>query len=170
MNEQKLSQSDIRQLQQALSILAMIDSHYTVPAADGIYGPKTTEAVRIFQRLCQLPETGEADTETRRWLEEDYREMMALLSDPQPIYPFPAPYAVLTEGESGATVAILQAILREIGSDYRLPVPLITGVFDTETVHYIKQWQEVLGMNKTGHVNQALWDRLAAIYNARLFP
>jgi peptidoglycan hydrolase-like protein with peptidoglycan-binding domain len=39
-------------------------------AADGLYGPATTEAIETFQRSVELPVTGEADDATRTMLSE----------------------------------------------------------------------------------------------------
>ena len=48
----------IRSLQTMLRVLAENDDAYKPLIPDGIYGPDTMEAVRIFQRLHRLPITG----------------------------------------------------------------------------------------------------------------
>ncbi|MEW6368267.1 MAG: peptidoglycan-binding protein [Acidobacteriota bacterium] len=45
---------------------------YDCGAADGVVGPRTRTAIREFQRALGLRETGEADDQTRRRLEQEY--------------------------------------------------------------------------------------------------
>ena len=51
----------IRSLQTMLRVLAENDDASKPLIPDGIYGPDTMEAVRIFQRLHRLPITGVTD-------------------------------------------------------------------------------------------------------------
>lgn len=57
----------VRQLQQQLNRIAQ--NYPAIPKidADGIYGPKTAEAVRTFQNIFDLPKTGVTDYAT--WYE-----------------------------------------------------------------------------------------------------
>ena len=41
-------------------------------AVDGVVGPKTEEALRVFQKVNELPETGRPDTQTRQKLKENH--------------------------------------------------------------------------------------------------
>jgi len=62
----------VRQLQMQL---IRISRNYTaIPTltADGVFGPPTTEAIRIFQRIFGLPETGIADYTTWYEVAEKY--------------------------------------------------------------------------------------------------
>jgi peptidoglycan hydrolase-like protein with peptidoglycan-binding domain len=54
-----LSPATIRMLQHSL-----IQGGYAVDAADGVWGPKTSAAVREFQRMKGLKQTGQADAAT----------------------------------------------------------------------------------------------------------
>ena len=55
---------EVRQLQEHLDTIA--DVYYPIPniAQDGIYGPRTAEAVRAFQEYFDLPATGVVDFPT----------------------------------------------------------------------------------------------------------
>ena len=55
----ELSPATIRMLQHSL-----IQGGYAVDAADGVWGPKTSAAVREFQRMKGLKQTGQADPAT----------------------------------------------------------------------------------------------------------
>ena len=61
------SGTKVRQLQSQLNRIA--DNFPAIPkiAADGIYGPRTAEAVRVFQRVFNLPASGITDYPT--WYE-----------------------------------------------------------------------------------------------------
>lgn len=57
----------VRQLQNQLNRIARNYPALPTVTADGIYGPATAEAVRIFQRIFNLPQTGVTDYAT--WYE-----------------------------------------------------------------------------------------------------
>lgn len=54
----------VRQIQGQLGRIAQNYPAIPTIAADGIYGPATAEAVRVFQRIFDLPETGIVDYPT----------------------------------------------------------------------------------------------------------
>lgn len=54
----------VAQLQEQLAAIAQVYSAIPVIRADGIYGPGTEEAVRAFQSVFGLPETGTVDFAT----------------------------------------------------------------------------------------------------------
>lgn len=54
----------VRQLQQQLNAIARSFPAVPTVQADGIYGPRTAESVRIFQRVFDLPQTGVVDFAT----------------------------------------------------------------------------------------------------------
>ncbi len=54
----------VRQLQQQLNRIAQNYPAIPTIVADGIYGPRTAEAVRTFQRIFGLPQTGVVDFAT----------------------------------------------------------------------------------------------------------
>lgn len=62
----------VRQLQTQLNRIARNYPALPVIAADGIYGPATAEAVRTFQRIFNLPQTGVTDYPTWYEISEIY--------------------------------------------------------------------------------------------------
>ncbi|MBB2182049.1 peptidoglycan-binding protein [Lachnospiraceae bacterium MD1] len=54
----------VRMIQEQLNRIAQVYSAIPKIAVDGIYGPKTAEAVRAFQRIFTLPVTGIVDLAT----------------------------------------------------------------------------------------------------------
>lgn len=66
------SGNKVRQLQEQLNVIS--DAYPALPklTADGIYGPATAEAVRKFQEVFGLPETGITDYSTWYKISEIY--------------------------------------------------------------------------------------------------
>jgi peptidoglycan hydrolase-like protein with peptidoglycan-binding domain len=62
--QSQTGQADVRQAQERLKELG-----YYEGAIDGIYGPKTAEAMREYQRAQGLPVTGTLDQETAQALQ-----------------------------------------------------------------------------------------------------
>lgn len=62
----------VRQIQEQLNVVA--GAYPAIPkiAADGIYGPATSEAVRVFQSVFGLPQTGTVDYRTWYKISEIY--------------------------------------------------------------------------------------------------
>ena len=54
----------VRQLQEQLDAIAQVYTAIPRVTADGIYGPMTAAAVREFQNIFGLPQTGAADFAT----------------------------------------------------------------------------------------------------------
>ena len=66
------SGNKVRQIQEQLNVIA--EAYPALPSinADGIYGPATKEAVREFQEIFGLPETGVTDYPTWYKIQEIY--------------------------------------------------------------------------------------------------
>lgn len=66
------SGNKVRQMQEQLNVIA--GAYPAIPkiSADGIYGPATAEAVRVFQKVFGLPQTGEVDYTTWYKISEIY--------------------------------------------------------------------------------------------------
>ena len=89
------STAGVKEVQQRLIDLGYLDGY-----ADGIIGPKSADAMKLFQRLNNLPVNGKADSETLALLFSN--EAMALP-------------ATLRTGSSGAEVEKLQKKLIQYG-------------------------------------------------------
>ncbi len=62
----------VRQLQNQLNVIAQ--GYPLIPriSADGVYGSQTAEAVRVFQRIFDIPQTGIVDFTTWYRISEIY--------------------------------------------------------------------------------------------------
>ena len=64
--------SKVRQLQQQINAIAKAYPQVPTVAVDGIYGPKTADAVKNIQRIFGLPQTGITDYPTWYKISEIY--------------------------------------------------------------------------------------------------
>ena len=56
--------SKVKQMQDQLNIISRAYPLIPKIASDGIYGPKTANAVKVFQQVFNLPQTGVVDFST----------------------------------------------------------------------------------------------------------
>lgn len=66
------SGNKVRQLQEQLNAIAEVYTQIPTVAVDGVYGPATAEAVREFQDVFDLPQTGVTDYQTWYKISEIY--------------------------------------------------------------------------------------------------
>lgn len=155
----------IREVQEYLRTLALVDNNYVEIAVDGIYSTETAEAVRSFQLMNGLPVTGAVDHITWDRLAQDYRDALTLLSEAVPLKAFPAPQHRLRLGESGDLIYILQAMVNTLAAaenGQRIP---FSGIYDEATQSRIRDLQRIGGFPENGEVDRAFWDHLATWYN-----
>ena len=79
-----------------------------------------------------------------------------------------APPSVLSEGDSGRDVEILQRRLNRISANFPgIPkIPNADGFFDSATTDAVRKFQEVFTLPIDGLVGRATWNRVQAIYTA----
>ena len=128
------------------------DLGYLADDADGIFGPRTREAVELFQNENGLKETGIADASTLRKLYSDTANSCSTYID-------------LQRGDTGYRVRELNRRLKklyylegEVGSSY-----------NSATVAAVKRFQEEYGLTVTGSatekVQKALFSKKAPEYS-----
>lgn len=168
MNEQTHDETVIREAQMILNRLASRIEGLMMISVDGIYGPRTAEAVRIFQNFVDMPVTGILDRETLARLYEADRALDLVNGQSGPIYPFERQLAgrTLNPGDELDLVTIIQLMLRTLGVAYEEFAALeATGVYDRVTEQAIRELQRINGLPQTGIVDIITWDRLARLYN-----
>ena len=139
--------------------------YQTVPAVDidGIYGPATTNAVRIFQRQFNLPQDGIVGKNTWNKLYKIYLELVVQLPGSTTSCPS-YPGSPLRRGDFGRDVSTLQAWLSYI-ADYDPSIPKVTsdGIFGASTQDAVIAFQRSYGLVADGIVGQATWSRLCEV-------
>jgi peptidoglycan hydrolase-like protein with peptidoglycan-binding domain len=62
----------VKQIQEQLNLIGEFYNAIPVLVADGIYGERTAEAVKVFQRIFNLPQTGVVDFPTWYKISDQY--------------------------------------------------------------------------------------------------
>lgn len=133
---------DVKNLQQKLK-----DLGYYRSTVDGKYGSGTKNAVKAFQKMNGLSQTGTADLATQTLLFQGKPKNssgLVIETIVQPEYP------VLTRGSKGENVKKLQRRLKELG----FYTGSIDGDFGTGTYNAVKAFQKSIGLSQTGIATQ----------------
>lgn len=170
-------QRDLNRISQSFPAIPKI-------AIDGIYGPNTEAAVRVFQSVFGLEPDGIVGRNTWYAIERVYVGVLQLselqsegLRFEDISFEFPGGLSV---GDTGERVSQLQYMLAVI-SEFVPNVPMLAvdGVFGPNTRDAVYAFQSFSGLPITGVVDDATWDAIyeqfAAIednilQSAALFP
>ncbi len=156
---------------------------------DGIFGTDTEAAVRKFQEIFNLNQTGEVDKSTWYSIKRYYagvKGLAELAAEGITLEEASLPFDdVVSEGMSGIPVRTVQYYLSIIAyfNQNLEPVP-ISGYFDSSTVAAVERFQNYYGLEVTGIVDNATWNTISRIYtetvnslpegyqgdNAKLYP
>ena len=151
-------------------ILSVVGAYYdAVPriSVTGNFGEETENALRAFQQIFGLPETGVLDAATWEDLYRAYKGIVDSLPvslTSEEIVLFPG--VILREGMQNEYVRTIQQYLTEIHNDYpQIPAVTATGYFGPLTKNAVTAFQRVFGINPTGYVGAETWARIGEIYS-----
>ncbi len=134
---------------------------------DGIFGPETTKAVKDFQRMVKLPQTGKVDLDTWNMLVEVRNKVIYEYSKPRQVAPISNEDLPLKLNDNNDFVGVLQHMLRHISNLYdNIPKVNATGQFDKTTQEAVLIWQKVAALPRTGEVDKDTWNSLAVFYTS----
>lgn len=152
----------ILELQRYLYGISLFDSRIPQIIPCGQYNSETAEAVRKFQQIYGLPQTGETDSDTWDMIVSVYRDSIGEL--PCPYAAFPSKDYVSHEGDHGQLVYIIQAMLSGLCSAYdNIPDVAVCGDFDSETAEAVRAVQKKTGLPESGEVNCHTWNMLVKL-------
>lgn len=160
-----------------------------IAVTNGIFGVDTEEAVRKFQEIFNLTQSGQVDKATWYKIKQYYsgvKSLAELASEGITLEEVSVPFSTeLSAGMSGIPVRTIQYYLSIIAyfNQSLQPVPL-NGQFDAATVAAVERFQEFYGLPVTGIVNNETWNTINRIYtetvsslpqgyegnNAKLYP
>ena len=155
-------------LQRYLRQISYHHPEITPPPIDGIFDRDTERALREFQAMQGLPVTGRADRRTWDELYSMYRASVAENEPPRTvaILPFVAGEILLSEGDNGFTINVLQYMLRELGESLiELEEVEITGVFDEKTARAVRLFRAQNGLPEGETVDLITWNTLVDRFN-----
>ena len=134
---------------------------------DGIYGPKTKNAVIEFQKLFGLNPDGIVGNITWYNLNKTYTSILNTLpKDYKGNVGLLYPGYFLTEGTNDNNVKILQEYINEISIYYpNIPFITVDGFFGQETKKAIESIQKMGGIEVNGIVGPVTWNYITSLYN-----
>lgn len=140
-----------------------------IPLASGEFDSATEDAVRTFQSIFDLPQSGAVDKAT--WYRIAYiytsvKRLAELDSEGITIDELPLQFEEpLAPSDINEQVRGLQYFLAVIGAYYESIQPLeITGEFDAQTEASVRSFQRVYGLPVTGIVDEATWNDIYRAY------
>ncbi|MGN0612917.1 MAG: peptidoglycan-binding protein [Porcipelethomonas sp.] len=155
--------NDVRTIQVQLNRISR--NYPAIPkisSVDGAFGVETENAVKEFQNIFNLPQTGVVDEAT--WYKIAYiyvsvKKLAELNSEGVSLEEVKKQYAEeLVPGMQDQQVKTLQYFLAVIGAYYDAVQPVeITGYYGPETEASVRSFQRVFGLPETGTVNRAVW-------------
>ncbi len=158
---------EVEAVQYYLEFLSYFNPEIPTVAKTGVYDAETVAAVKAFEQINGLPQTGIVREQTLLKMRDVYRETVASLpvgySDPNAKY---YPGFFISEGMSGTEVSDLQKYLYTLGKAYPelYEVPL-TGYFGPQTREAVERFQELFGLYVNGAVGPLTWNSIAREYN-----
>ncbi len=154
----------VYELQDALMQIFNANGMKGVIYPDGIFGPETSNAVRLFQKMEKMPQTGEVDRELWERIQLRLDEIIRS-HEIFPLPVFPNHDFVLMPGAGGVLVGIVQGLLQHLSETYRnIPFPELTYFYDPVTVSAVKLIQEKAGLDADGLLDRTTWNVLAVLY------
>lgn len=141
-----------------------------IPPRNAIYDRETEAAVRKFQEIFNLPVTGEVDKATWYKIKRFYaavKRLGELNSEGLSIDEADTIYSeTLSEGMRGNPVQTVQYYLNVIAYfNPNLSLFPIDGVFGTQTVNAVENFQREYSLPITGIVDETTWNRVIEIYD-----
>ncbi len=137
---------------------------------DGLFDAETEAAVRKFQEIFDLPVSGVVDKATWYKIKRYFTAIKRLgelvtegLTYEEAATPFPGD---IREGMSGIPVEVLQYYLNIIAYfNPALNIVTSDGIFGSETLNAVNNFQKEYDLPVTGVVNRQTWNKLTEVYN-----
>ena len=139
--------------------------------ADGVFGARTEEAVRVFQRIFNLAQDGVVGKAT--WYKISYiyvavTQIAELTSEgitQTPTIPATRPTSVLRRGSSGSDVRLAQFLLNLASAFYGGNSPIaVDGSFGPATEAAVREFQANRSIAVDGVIGGVTWGNLLNVY------
>ncbi|MCL2578305.1 MAG: peptidoglycan-binding protein [Defluviitaleaceae bacterium] len=136
---------------------------------DGVFGQQTRNSVLMFQRIYNLPQTGNIDRRTWYEISRIYaieRALWEMYSEGQRIgIGRTPPTRTVRRNDTGASVVEIQFLLDFI-SMYHSEIPFVpqTSRFDALTENAVREFQRLFNITADGIVGATTWSKLYDVY------
>lgn len=149
------------------------DNYPAIPKiknVNGVFGVDTEEAVRKFQEIFNLEQTGTVDKSTWYKIKQYYvgvKQLSDLVGEGLTLSEVQVPFTNrLQEGNQGIDVKTIQYYLSIIAYfNPELDIIPLSGVFGPETTQAVKEFQEFYGLPVSGMVGINTWNMMNRIYS-----
>lgn len=158
-------QKVIYEIQDYLRNISEYNSSVPFIVSDGIYGEETGQAVKIFQQIYSLEDSGKVDFETWKKLVEINNRAKEILIQPFPSTPVSADELPLKQGDKSPFVVKAKLMLDFLSESFsNFEKQSDNDEFDLVTVSEIKRWQRVVFLPETGEIDKSTWNLLSTFY------
>ncbi len=140
-----------------------------ISETDGVFGVETENAVREFQKIFNLAQDGRVGKATWYKIKSIFVAVANLAElNSEGIRLADVPKQFVTEirpGDTGNPVRVIQYYLSIIAVyNNAIPAPAIDGIYGGGTEAAVRAFQSAYGLEPTGVVNEATWNRIAEAY------
>ncbi len=141
-----------------------------IPERNAVFGTFTEAAVRKFQEIFSLPQTGVVDKATWYKIKRYYvgvKSLGDLVSEGVSLEEAQLPFVgSVGEGDEGIAVRSVQYYLTVIAAfNPEINPPEITGFFGPQTAESVRDFQSFYGLPVTGRVDDRDWITMSRIYS-----
>lgn len=151
--------------------LAIVGEYYDqlprwqVDQIDGIFGPRTREAVEAYQRMMGLTVDGIVGRTTWNTLVSTYQSVLAVQPDQGFLGEVAGlPDIFLVEGMRGEAVREAQQLINIIARGYpEVPSVAVDGIFGPATRNAVSVIQSISGLPATGAIGPLTWEEMALL-------
>lgn len=151
--------------------LAIVGEYYDqlprwqVNQIDGIFGPRTREAVEAYQRMMGLTVDGIVGRTTWNTLVSTYQSVLAVQPDQGFLGEVAGlPDIFLVEGMRGEAVREAQELINIIARGYpEVPTVAVDGIFGPATRNAVSVIQSISGLPATGAIGPLTWEEMALL-------
>lgn len=159
--------SEVRTIQYYLNFIAFFNDALQSVDVDGIFGPKTRDAVIAFQRYYGLTPDGIVGRDTWNRMQIVYQGILNdLPSEYRSYSSLLYPGYVLSVGSTGKVVEQIQTFLRVIAqNNSAVPVINVDGIYGNATRNAVIAVQRLSNIEPTGIVGPETWNAIVQLYN-----
>lgn len=163
--------NDVKIIQTELNRIA--ENYPAIPHIayeNGVFGVDTEAAVRKFQEIFSLNQTGTVDKPTWYKIKQYYvgvKGLSDLISEGVSVEEATVPYAeTLRIGTQGVQVRTIQYYLNVLAYfNGNLISPPTDGIYGESTAQAVRQYQQYYGLPVTGEVDLNTWVSITGTYN-----
>ena len=139
----------IEQLQKYLRVIANEDERIPKVMPDGVFNQQTHDAVKAFQQIYNLPETGEVDEQTWNEIYNKYQEIHNKTRPVNKVDLFTNSKPKLKQEEENVAIYFVQTMIKYLANIFsNIDEPEINGKMDEKTEKEIEKLKEICGCEK----------------------